>query len=109
MSIYPIPFAHKIPRITHFLRSLLVPCDPVAAAFQVEGVKGDGDGLAGGRDDVEAVFIIGVVARPARRSDLPTCRSVYVTCEGSQIKFSTRALLGYCKPTELRKSLCKSC
>ena len=99
MSIYPIPFVHKIPRITHFLCSLLVPCDPVAAAFQVEGVKGDGDGLAGGRDDVEAVFIIGVVARPARRSDLPTCRSVYVTCEGShsQIKFSTRALLCYCK------------
>ena len=70
-------------QIDQKLDSHVVPCNIVAAALEMKGLKGDGDGLAGRRDDVEAVFAIAVVSTPARRSDRPTCCSVYVTCEGS--------------------------
>ena len=45
-------------------------------------MKGDCDGLARGRDDVEAIFVIVVVAGPALGSDGPTFCSVSVSCEG---------------------------
>ena len=43
----------------------MAPCDRVAASFKMEGVESDSDGLARGRYDVEAMFIVWVVARVA--------------------------------------------